>query len=78
MGSDDPIIVWVEPVATDLSGASVFSNSHTSGSTFQVGETVVTYLFSDPFGNMAVCSFSVVVNTGMRSINYIYSVKEVY
>ncbi|PIK61977.1 putative hyalin [Apostichopus japonicus] len=63
LGSDDPIIVWVEPVATDLSGASVFSNSHTSGSTFQVGETVVTYLFSDPFGNMAVCSFSVVVNT---------------
>lgn len=65
LGAPNPTISWIIPSATDLSGASIVSSSHDPGTTFQIGETVVTYIFGDPFGNTALCSFVVIVTTGM-------------
>lgn len=54
---------WNEPRAFDNSGtADLVSRSHTPGSFFPMGETSVTYTFADPSGNVASCSFNVIVS----------------
>ncbi len=54
---------WTEPSATDNSGSVNVVQSHTPGSQFLAGTTVVSYTFSDAAGNSASCSFEVVVNS---------------
>ncbi|KAJ8041828.1 Hyalin [Holothuria leucospilota] len=62
LGESGTIIFWTEPSATDISGTeSLVSRSHSSGSTFSVGETIVTYIFADRAGNSATCIFRVVI-----------------
>jgi gliding motility-associated-like protein len=55
------IASWTTPTATDQCGAITISGSHTSGSEFDAGTTVVTYTATDSFGNTTTCSFDVVV-----------------
>lgn len=51
-----------EPVASDNSGHVIItSQSHHPGDVFPLGETTVTYNFSDESGNSVKCSFTVVV-----------------
>lgn len=66
LGSEDPLIFWAEPFATDLGEVSVMQN-HEPGNPFPVGTSVVNYVFSDDATppNTAQCTFSVTVLTGM-------------
>ena len=63
--SSSTIASWTEPTATDDSGvAPTRSRSHTPGSTFPVGTTVVTYRFTDTSGNSDTCQFQLIVMGG--------------
>ncbi|XP_072014222.1 hyalin-like [Amphiura filiformis] len=54
--------VTVEPTTTDNSGLTpTVSQSHQSGESFQVGMTQVVYTFTDMFGNVTACSFTVTI-----------------
>ena len=56
------IVTWGPITATDNTGAQpTLQQTHNSGGTFSVGITPVTYTFTDPSGNSAVCRFNVVV-----------------
>ena len=67
-GTGRTTVTWVQPRATDNSGtATIESNSHTSGDFFNTGPTVVTYVFVDPSGNRATCSWRVTVTEGMSN-----------
>ncbi|XP_071824330.1 uncharacterized protein [Apostichopus japonicus] len=55
-------VFWTEPTATDNSGVvSLQSRSHAPGEFFSPGTTQVTYIFADPSGNTAPCTFTVIV-----------------
>ncbi len=56
-------VTWTgAPIATDNCDTEVTINvSHLSGSTFDVGETIVTYYAEDDAGNSASCTFLVMV-----------------
>ncbi|PIK56482.1 putative hyalin [Apostichopus japonicus] len=55
-------VSWTEPTATDNSGVvSLQSRSHAPGEFFSTGTTQVTYIFVDPSGQTAFCSFTVTV-----------------
>ena len=54
---------WREPTAIDDSNTQpVVEKSHQPGALFPVGDTEVSYVFSDSAGNQAECAFTV---TGM-------------
>ncbi|XP_072051852.1 hyalin-like [Amphiura filiformis] len=62
VGTAGAPVSWQEPTATDESGnAMIASASHNPGSFFPVGMTRVNYRFTDTVGNVATCSFNVVV-----------------
>jgi len=50
---------WSTPNATDNCGISSVTSTHTSGASFPVGFTTVTYTATDNYGNTATCSFTV-------------------
>lgn len=51
---------WIEPTASDnVDSDNLLVSSHSSGSTFPSGVTVVTYEATDDAGNQATCSFTV-------------------
>ncbi|KAJ8026434.1 Hyalin [Holothuria leucospilota] len=53
---------WDEPSATDTSGTTKLqSRSHVPGDPFGLGNTSVTYLFSDASDNNATCQFYILV-----------------
>ncbi|XP_030829210.1 mucin-3A isoform X27 [Strongylocentrotus purpuratus] len=54
-------VSWLEPTATDAGTTQRFLRSHVPGSFFQLGDTAVTYVFSDNSANLARCSFFVTV-----------------
>ena len=56
-----PQAFWATPTATDNCSA-VLSSNFSSGANFNIGTTTVTYAAEDPSGNIAVCSFNVVVD----------------
>ena len=60
-GAPDRVVYWTEPTATDNSGTVSVMQSHTNGSTFELGDTTVTYNLSDPSGNTATCEFIVTI-----------------
>ncbi|CAN8010379.1 unnamed protein product, partial [Ixodes pacificus] len=61
-GSPSAVVTWDEPVFSDNSGIDpVVWQSHERGTTFPVGETLVTYVASDASGNNASCILRVVV-----------------
>ena len=58
-------VTYIEPSATDNSGTvTVSSQSHAPGDFFVTGATSVTYVFVDPSGNTASCTFAVNVVEG--------------
>ena len=54
-------VSWSNPYATDGTSNLTFSNSHDPGSLFPIGNTTVTYTFTDTAGNKATCRFNVTV-----------------
>ena len=68
IGVTSTVVIWPMPLASDNSGQQpTVQASHTSGSTFQVGLTTVTYTFADAAGNTNVCRFDVSVTSGRES-----------
>ncbi|XP_071819452.1 uncharacterized protein [Apostichopus japonicus] len=64
LGTSGTVVVWTEPIATDISGvANLVFQSHQSGNLFVVGETDVIYTFADNTGNSVDCEFTVTVTT---------------
>lgn len=60
-GSQTATVSWNAPTAIDDSGNVAIDESHTPGSSFPIGLSVVTYTFTDRTGNEASCSFAVFV-----------------
>ncbi|MDD3604878.1 MAG: HYR domain-containing protein, partial [Kiritimatiellae bacterium] len=60
-GNCSAMVTWTAPAADDNCGVESFTNSHSSGDTFNVGTTVVHYVAADAAGNAATCSFAIVV-----------------
>ena len=52
---------WTEPTATDNCAINTFGRTAPSGSSFPVGQTVVTYTATDLAGNLTSLSFTVTV-----------------
>ncbi|XP_071842396.1 uncharacterized protein [Apostichopus japonicus] len=72
--SNSASVTWVDPRAVDNSGITLLdSRSHFPGQVFATGTTTtVSYIFMDPSGNRAVCSFDVTViqvETGFCLVN---------
>ena len=61
IGLSTAIVSWVEPTATDNSGSQTLTSSHSSGSSFGIGVTIVTYTSTDLTGNSMRETFSVIV-----------------
>lgn len=64
VGEDSAIVTWVVPTATDDSGfpVVVLSVNSAPGARYAVGTNQdVTYIFSDPNGNIERCSFTIQV-----------------
>ena len=57
------IVSWTPPTAVDDSGQPpAITNTHSPGDSFSVGNTQVTYTFTDGSGNVAVCTFEIIVS----------------
>ena len=63
-GQASAVVTWTEPTASDNSGFYTITSSHSSGASFSIGITTVTYTVVDSAGNTAAYSFNVTV-TGM-------------
>jgi len=64
-GSCDAVVTYAAVTATDIEDGSLTPTLETglpSGSTFPLGETLVTYSVTDMDGNLQTCSFIVTVN----------------
>lgn len=59
--SGDTVASWTEPTASDNSGSVSLTATHSPGSTFQIGSTLVTYTATDSSGNAVTSSFTVTV-----------------
>jgi len=53
---------WMTPTVTDGCGLQSLTSTHSSGSTFPMGNTTVTYTARDVHGNTSTCSFIITVN----------------
>jgi len=60
-GNCDAVATWAAPTIMDNCGASVSSSSHSSGDTFPLGTTTVSYTVTDDAGNTTTCEFDVIV-----------------
>ena len=61
-GQTSAVVTWPEPTATDDSGGQVTRDSNRmSGQMFGLGSVDVRYVFTDPSGNQAFCTFTVTV-----------------
>ena len=60
-GTCDGIGVWAEPTFSDNCPGPVVTSTHSSGATFPIGTTTVTYTITDLGGNSSTCSFTVTV-----------------
>jgi len=58
------VSTWTAPTASDNCGAASLSSSHSSGASFPLGVTVVTYTATDAGGNTRTASFTVTVIDG--------------
>lgn len=67
-------VSWPNPIGTSPSGGAVtVSSSHAPGSEFPVGETEVTYTFTDEeSGLMFTCSFLVIITVIGQSGSYFW------
>ncbi|RBP32232.1 HYR domain-containing protein, partial [Oceanihabitans sediminis] len=60
-GNCNAVVTWPNPTATDNCTGYTVTSSHSSGDTFPIGTTEVTYTITDASGNTATCSFNVTV-----------------
>ena len=68
LGTTSVVVDFLDATATDNSGTvTLASRTNSPGSTFSVGDTIVTYTFSDASGNSASCSFRISVVTGRNA-----------
>ena len=63
-GQPTAVVSWTEPTVTDNSGSYTLSSTHSPGSTFDTGNTTVTYTVVDESANDVTFSFDITV-TGM-------------
>ncbi len=62
-GTNTIIVSWIEPTAEDDSGSVYFlGRSHAPYTSFNIGLTTVTYTFADEAGNIASCTFNIIVS----------------
>ena len=65
IGTPGTSVTWTEPSVTDASGdVTLLAKTHSSGQLFGVGTTIVTYLYADPFNNIATCTFQIIGSGG--------------
>ncbi|KAJ8034601.1 Sushi, von Willebrand factor type A, EGF and pentraxin domain-containing protein 1 [Holothuria leucospilota] len=55
-------ISWEEPQVNDESGHVISNSSHNPGDKLSIGNTRISYIFSDSWGNEAVCDFVVTID----------------
>ncbi|MDE0957072.1 MAG: HYR domain-containing protein, partial [Planctomycetota bacterium] len=60
-GTCGAVATWMEPVASDNCSLQSLAGDHLSGSTFAMGDTVVSYLATDESGNTTTNSFTITV-----------------
>lgn len=69
LGEAGVTVTWIAPTATDISGTTMLiGTSNDPGSFFGLGETIVTYTFTDASFNQATCSFVVDIVPGKSCI----------
>ena len=62
VGTTSVSVTYADATATDNSGTvALVGRTHTSGSSFPIGDTTVTYTFADASGNSASCNFTISV-----------------
>ena len=54
-------VTWTQPTAHDNSGVQTLTSSYSSGDSFEIGKTIVTYISVDGSGNMITNMFSISV-----------------
>ena len=55
-------VTWTPPTTSDNANEGVtVTSSHTPGDSFSIGNTMVTYTATDPYGNSAYTSFDVII-----------------
>ena len=55
------MVSWTEPTVTDNSGSYTLTSTHSPGSTFDIGNTKVTYAAIDGDSNEATYLFDIIV-----------------
>ena len=55
------MVSWTEPTVTDNSGSYTLTSTHSSGASFDIGNTTVTYTAIDKSGKEATYSFAITV-----------------
>ena len=61
VGSSTAVVTWSEPTTSDNSGKVNLTSSHSSGSTFSIGDTIVTYTAVDATSNSGNETFTITV-----------------
>ncbi|MFN3405373.1 MAG: HYR domain-containing protein [Cytophagaceae bacterium] len=67
-GSCSAVVSWTDPLASDNCTVTSFTSNHSSGSTFPIGTTIVTYTASDFSGNSSTASFTVQVKDNQNPV----------
>ena len=62
LGLCSAVVTWTAPTADDNCGIATLTSTHSSGDTFPVGVTTVTYTATDIHGNVSTSSFDVDVD----------------
>ncbi|MDX1684359.1 MAG: HYR domain-containing protein [Saprospiraceae bacterium] len=57
----DAVVNWTPPTARDNCGVVFDTASHNPGDTFSIGNTIVSYEYTDLCGNISYCSFMITV-----------------
>ena len=60
-GMDSRLVNWFEPMATDNSGQVNVTGTHTPGTLYPIGDTIVIYTAVDSSGNSDMCTFTITV-----------------
>jgi gliding motility-associated-like protein len=61
-------VSWTEPTATDNCSVQSLITTHPTGSTFELGTTLVKYTATDASGNITECSFNVIVKDNIGPV----------
>nr|XP_054770576.1 hyalin-like [Lytechinus pictus] len=61
VGTGGTVVTWIPATATDNSGSVTVTSDRVSPMFFNFGETIITYTARDPSGNIAICSFTIVL-----------------